>query len=189
MSCPECERRSKDERKSLDDCNSSLETLKVKCHRLTVALSVVSAVAGKEALDMAFSLTDSIAAVIQDEGSSGSTELGLDLSVEDAGSLVRTEAISELEQVDDLFFGVNGDEVTASIPSQTEISVIEVFEEVQPLVLASGSSDGFIYLSKPLHSDHTTPPFTTEFSVIPTPTSLPLLALLAIKGKSRARST
>jgi hypothetical protein len=39
-----------------------------------------------------------------------------------------------------------------------------------------------------LHSDHITSPLYTEFSVIPTPTSLPLLTLLAIRG-SRARSS
>lgn len=185
MSCPECERRQKEEKKSLEDCNSSLEAMKVKCHRLSLALAVVSAVAGKEALDMAFSLSDSVAAIIEDQRGTGTGVLALDVVVEDPSSLDTTESVPKLEQVDDLFLGVNGDVWAIDRLSESEISVIEVFEEVHPLTI---SGFPIVDLTKSLHSDHITSPLYTEFSVIPTPTSLPLLTLLAIRG-SRARSS
>jgi hypothetical protein len=185
MSCPECERRQKEEKKSLEDCNSSLEAMKVKCHRLSLALAVVSAVAGKEALDMAFSLSDKVAAIIEDQGGSGAGVLALDVVVEDPKSLDTTESVPKFEQVDDLFLGIDGDILAVNSLSQPQVSVIEVFEEVHPF---SFTGSRFIDVTKSLHSDHVNAPLSTEFSVIPTPTSLPLLGLLAIRG-SRARSS
>tara|TARA_Y100000052_G_C2908319_1_gene60955 strand:+ start:79 stop:636 length:558 start_codon:yes stop_codon:yes gene_type:complete len=185
MTCPECERRQKEEKRSLDDCNSSLEAMKVKCHRLTVALSVVSAVAGKEALDMAFSLSDSVAAIIEYEGSPASDVLALDVSVEQESSLLSGQTIPEFEQIDDLFFGVDGNEFTLGVLSQPQISVIEVFEKAQPILM---SGVGFFGSSKSLHSNHSLSPSEDQI-VVPSPTSLPLLALLAWKGRSRVRKT
>jgi hypothetical protein len=61
MSCPVCEKRAALEQKAASDCKQEVKQLETKSARLTIVLTVLSTLVGKELLDEALALTDSIA--------------------------------------------------------------------------------------------------------------------------------
>ena len=60
MACPECEKRQARDSKSASDCQQTVKQLEAKSARLTIALTVLSTLVGKELLDEAIGLADSI---------------------------------------------------------------------------------------------------------------------------------
>jgi len=60
MSCPVCEKRAAQEQKAASDCKQEVKQLEAKSARLTIVLTVLSTLVGKELLDEALTLTDSI---------------------------------------------------------------------------------------------------------------------------------
>ena len=60
MSCPVCEKRAAQEQKAASDCKQEVKQLEAKSARLTIVLTVLSTLVGKELLDKALTLTDSI---------------------------------------------------------------------------------------------------------------------------------
>ena len=60
MSCPVCEKRTAQEQKAASDCKQEVKQLETKSARLTIVLTVLSTLVGKELLDEALALTDSI---------------------------------------------------------------------------------------------------------------------------------
>lgn len=60
MACPECEKRQARDSKSASDCQQTVKQLEAKSARLTIALTVLSTLVGKELLDEAIGLTDTI---------------------------------------------------------------------------------------------------------------------------------
>tara|TARA_R100000353_G_scaffold41499_2_gene32836 strand:+ start:8342 stop:8947 length:606 start_codon:yes stop_codon:yes gene_type:complete len=63
MSCPECQKRQAEEQKQLSDCESRCKEISAKNQRLTLALTVVSTLVGKESLDFALGLSTTIGSV------------------------------------------------------------------------------------------------------------------------------
>ena len=60
MTCPVCEKRAVQEQKAASDCKQEVKQLEAKSARLTIVLTVLSTLVGKELLDEALALTDSI---------------------------------------------------------------------------------------------------------------------------------
>ena len=60
MSCPVCEKRAAQEQKAASDCKQEVKQLEAKSARLTIVLTALSTLVGKELLDEAIALTDSI---------------------------------------------------------------------------------------------------------------------------------
>lgn len=60
MACPECEKRQARDQKSASDCQQTVKQLESKAARLTIVLTVLSTLVGKELLDEAIGLADSI---------------------------------------------------------------------------------------------------------------------------------
>mgnify|MGYP003112029775 CR=1 FL=1 len=58
--CPICERRAAQEQKSASDCKQEVKQLEAKHARLTIILAIFSTLVGKELLDEALALADSI---------------------------------------------------------------------------------------------------------------------------------
>lgn len=87
MSCPECQKRQVEEQKQLSDCESRCKEINAKNQRLTLALTVVSTLAGKETLDYALGLSSSIGAITSmRETAGGDRAQGFDI-VDQDGSL------------------------------------------------------------------------------------------------------
>ncbi len=53
MTCPACEKRQAEELQKLSDCEGRCKEISAKNQRLTLALTVVSTLAGKESMDFA----------------------------------------------------------------------------------------------------------------------------------------
>jgi len=60
MSCPVCEKRAVQEQKAASDCKQEVKQLEAKSARLTIVLTALSTLVGKELLDEALTFTDSI---------------------------------------------------------------------------------------------------------------------------------
>ena len=60
MTCPICEKRALEEKKAASDCKQEVKQLEAKSARLTIILTALSTLVGKELLDEAIALTDSI---------------------------------------------------------------------------------------------------------------------------------
>ena len=60
MTCPACEKRAVQEQNAASDCKQEVKQLEAKSARLTIVLTVLSTLVGKELLDEALALTDSI---------------------------------------------------------------------------------------------------------------------------------
>ena len=87
MSCPECQKRQVEEQKQLADCEGRCKEINAKNQRLTLALTVVSTLAGKETLDYALGLSSSLGAITSmRDTAGGDLAQGLDV-VDQDGSL------------------------------------------------------------------------------------------------------
>tara|TARA_R100000406_G_scaffold79342_1_gene60344 strand:+ start:153 stop:758 length:606 start_codon:yes stop_codon:yes gene_type:complete len=87
MTCPACEKRQAEELQKLSDCEGRCKEISVKNQRLTLALTVVSTLAGKETLDYALGLSSSLGAITSmRETPGGNLAQGLDVIDQD-GSL------------------------------------------------------------------------------------------------------
>ena len=60
MTCPVCEKRALEEKKAASDCKQEVKQLEAKSVRLTIILTALGTLVGKELLDEAIALTDSI---------------------------------------------------------------------------------------------------------------------------------
>ena len=60
MTCPVCEKRALEEKKAASDCKQEVKQLEAKSARLTIILTALGTLVGKELLDEAIALTDSI---------------------------------------------------------------------------------------------------------------------------------
>ena len=60
FTCPACERRAVEERKAASKCEQEVEELKTKASRLTLILVILATLVGKELLDEAIGLADSL---------------------------------------------------------------------------------------------------------------------------------
>ncbi len=58
--CPACEKRAIDERKAASKCEHEVEELKTRASRLTLILVILATLVGKELLDEAIGLVDSL---------------------------------------------------------------------------------------------------------------------------------
>lgn len=73
MSCPACEKRQAQEARQLSDCESKCREMSKKNQRLTLALTVMATLLGKESLDLALGLSSSL-----DAFTSEASQLGPD---------------------------------------------------------------------------------------------------------------
>lgn len=97
MTCPECQKRQAEEKKQLSDCESRCKEISAKNQRLTLALTVVSTLAGKESLDFALGLSTTIGSVAAATGVAvPDGVVGFDVVDED-GSLDPTAEASDVE--------------------------------------------------------------------------------------------
>lgn len=60
FTCPVCERRAVEERKAASKCEQEVEELKTRASRLTLILVILATLVGKELLDEAIGLADSV---------------------------------------------------------------------------------------------------------------------------------
>jgi|TARA_R100000084_G_scaffold107068_1_gene66331 hypothetical protein len=60
MTCPVCEKRAAQEQKAASDCKQEVKQLEAKSARLTIVLTVLGTLVGKELLDKALAITDSV---------------------------------------------------------------------------------------------------------------------------------
>jgi len=97
MTCPACEKRQAEELKQLSDCEGRCKEISAKNQRLTLALTVVSTLAGKESLDFALGLSTTIGSVAAATGVGvPDSVVGLEVVDED-GSLNPTAEASDVE--------------------------------------------------------------------------------------------
>ena len=61
--CPVCERRAVEERKAASKCEQEVKELETKSARLTIVLTVLATLVGKELLDEAIGIADSISLI------------------------------------------------------------------------------------------------------------------------------
>ena len=60
MTCPVCEKRALEEKKAASDCKQEVKQLEAKSVRLTIILTALGTLVGKELLDEAIGLADSV---------------------------------------------------------------------------------------------------------------------------------
>lgn len=60
MTCPVCEKRKAQELRQLSDCEARCKEMSTKNQRLTLALTVLATLAGKESIDLALGLSSSL---------------------------------------------------------------------------------------------------------------------------------
>ncbi len=97
MTCPACEKRQAEELQKLSDCEGRCKEISAKNQRLTLALTVVSTLAGKESLDFALGLSTTIGSVATATGVGvPDGVVGLEV-VDQDGSLDPTAEASDVE--------------------------------------------------------------------------------------------
>lgn len=97
VSCPKCEERQAEESQKLSDCESRCKEINAKNQRLTLALTVVATLAGKESLDFALGLSTTIGSIAAATGVGvPDSVVGLEV-VDQDGSLDPTAEASDVE--------------------------------------------------------------------------------------------
>tara|TARA_R100001440_G_scaffold58279_1_gene78099 strand:- start:877 stop:1482 length:606 start_codon:yes stop_codon:yes gene_type:complete len=139
MTCPACEKRQAEELKQLSDCEGRCKEISAKNQRLTLALTVVSTLAGKESLDFALGLSTTIGSVAAATGVGvPDGVVGLEVMDEDGGLDSKAEASD-----------VEAKELERALPTD----VVSRHQDVQYFSDAIGSylPDAAILLSDPNH--------------------------------------
>ena len=97
MPCELCEKRQAEELQKLSDCEGRCKEISAKNQRLTLALTVVSTLVGKESLDFALGLSTTIGSIaaVTSDGVPNSV-VGLEV-VDQDGSLDPTAEASDVE--------------------------------------------------------------------------------------------
>ena len=67
VQCPDCAKRQAQEKRDLSDCESRCQEMQAKNQRLTLALTVLATLLGKESLDFALGLSSTIEQIAQAE--------------------------------------------------------------------------------------------------------------------------
>tara|TARA_A200000159_G_scaffold153014_1_gene164519 strand:+ start:3487 stop:4092 length:606 start_codon:yes stop_codon:yes gene_type:complete len=201
MTCPVCEKRQAEELKQLSDCEGRCKEISAKNQRLTLALTVVSTLAGKESLDFALGLSTTIGSVaavtgvgvpdgvvglevVDEDGSLDSTAEASDVEVEKLERAFPTDVVSRHQDVQYFPDAVGSYLPDAAIlltdPDQGILQAIQQNDLVlDPVVAFNESGQEMLLMDWGLWGD--------EYTPIPEAGVLPLVGILSL-FRSRRRS-
>ena len=107
MTCAACEKRQAEELKQLSDCEGRCKEISAKNQRLTLALTVVSTLAGKESLDFALGLSTTVGSI------AAATSVGVPDSVVDLEVVDQDRSLDSTAEASD----VEGEELERAFPT------------------------------------------------------------------------
>ena len=199
MSCPECQKRQAEEQKQLSDCESRCKEISAKNQRLTLALTVVSTLVGKESLDFALGLSTTIGSVaaatgvgmpdsvvgsevVDQDGSLDPKAEAGDVEVEELERAFPTDVVSGHEYVKYFPDAVGSYLPDAAIlltdPNQSLFQAIEQNDLlVDPVFVFENSGQEMLLLDWDLGGD--------EYTTIPEAGVLPLLMISCLFNKRK----
>ena len=137
MTCAACEKRQAEELKQLSDCEGRCKEISAKNQRLTLALTVVSTLAGKESLDFALGLSTTVGSI------AAATSVGVTDSVVDLEVVDQDRSLDSTAEASD----VEGEELERAFPTD----VVSGHQDVQYFsdAVSSYLPDAAILLSDP----------------------------------------
>tara|TARA_R100001591_G_scaffold62129_1_gene71598 strand:+ start:1106 stop:1711 length:606 start_codon:yes stop_codon:yes gene_type:complete len=199
MSCPECQKRQAEEQKQLSDCESRCKEISAKNQRLTLALTVVSTLAGKESLDFALGLSTTIGSVaaatgvgvpdrivgfevVDQDGSLDSKAEASDVEVEELERAFPTDVVSGHQDVQYFSNAVGSYLPDAAIlltdPNQSLFQAIEQNDLlVNPVFVFENSGQEMLLLDWDFGGD--------EYTTIPEAGVWPLLTISCLFNKRK----
>ncbi|MBN30346.1 MAG: hypothetical protein CMB34_06760 [Euryarchaeota archaeon] len=199
MTCPKCEERQAEESQKLSDCEGRCKEISAKNQRLTLALTVVSTLAGKESLDFVLGLSttigsiaaatgvgvpDSVVAleVVDQDGSLVAKAEASDVEVEKLESAFPTDVVSGHQDVQYFSDAVGSYLPDAAIlltdPNQSLFQAIEQNDLlVDPFVAFGESGQEMLLFDLGLWED--------EYTSIPEAGVLPVVGILSLFPRRR----
>ena len=199
MPCELCEKRQAEELQKLSDCEGRCKEISAKNQRLTLALTVVSTLVGKESLDFALGLSTtigSIAAVTSDgvpnsvvglevvdqDGSLDPTAKASDVEVEELERTLQTDAVSRHQDIQ-YFPDAIGSYLpdAAILLTNPDQGIFQAIQQnnffVDPIVAFSESGQETLLFDWGVWGD--------EYTPIPEAGILPLISMSAFKRRKR----
>ena len=199
MTCPACEKRQAEELQKLSDCEGRCKEISAKNQRLTLALTVVSTLAGKESLDFALGLSTTIGSVaaatgvgvpdrivglevVDQDGSLDSKAEASDVEVEELKRAFPTDVVSRHEYVNYFPDAVGSYLPDAAIlltdPNQSLFQAIKQNDLlVDPVFVFENSGQEMLLLDWGFRGD--------EYTTIPEAGVLPLLMISCLFNKRK----
>ena len=199
MTCPACEKRQAEELQKLSDCEGRCKEISAKNQRLTLALTVVSTLAGKESLDFALGLSTTIGSVaaatgvgmpdsvvgsevVDQDGSLDPKAEASDVEVEELERAFPTDVVSGHQDVKYFSDAVGSYLPDAAIlltdPNQSLFQAIEQNDLlVDPVFVFENSGQEMLLLDWGFGGD--------EYTTIPEAGVLPLLTISCLFNKRK----
>ena len=199
MPCELCEKRQAEELQKLSDCEGRCKEISAKNQRLTLALTVVSTLVGKESLDFALGLSTTIGSiaaatsdgvpdsvfgleVVDEDGSLDPTAEASDVEAEELERAFPTDVVSRHQDVQYFSDAVGSYLPDAAILlSDPDQSIFQAIQQndlfLDPVVAFGESGQEMLLFDWGVWGD--------EYTPIPEAGILPLISMSAFKRRKR----